>query len=84
MILPFLISVSFKINPTLEDLVKRIILTKIEILPSHFLSFFFSLTAHEYQMLLEERQNISAPYLKLLFPYNFYSLFWGVTLWLLV
>lgn len=74
MILPFLISVSFKINPTLEDLVKIIILTKIEILPSHF-CLFFSLTAHEYRMLLEERQNISVPYLKLLFPYNFYSLF---------
>lgn len=75
MILPFIISVSFKINPTLKDLVTGIISTKKEILPSHFCQFFFWLTAHEYQKLLEERQNISVPYLKLLFSYNFYSLF---------
>lgn len=74
MILPFLISFSFQINPSLEDLVEGIILTKNEVLPSHFFLFFL-LTVHEYQMLLEERQNISVPYLNLLFPYNFYSLF---------
>lgn len=77
MILPFFISVSFKINPTLEDSVKGIILTKKEILPSFLPIFviFFLLTAHVYQKLLEERQNISVPYLKLLFSYNFCSLF---------
>lgn len=73
MIMPFFISVSFKINLTLEDFVKGIILTKKEILSIFVI--FFSLTAHEYQKLLEEKQNISVPYLKLLFSFNFYSLF---------
>lgn len=77
LILPFFISFSFNINPTVKDLEKGIILVnkKIFLLPFFCQSFFFLPTAQEYQKLLEERQNICVPYLKLLFSYNFYGLF---------